>query len=559
VRTVAIPAPPVPFTPLGSKRLLALASDDMLLEQIRRGNEAAFSVVFERHAAGLLGFCRHMVGSPEDAEDAVQHTFAAAFRDLERSRDRQVTLKPWLYAIARNRCLSVLRSRREQAAVDFDLPTEGLAEQVERRAELRDLLRDLRELPEDLRAALLLSEAGALSHAEVAGVLGCDVSNVKALVFRARSGLLQRREARETPCADIRQQLSNLRGSSLRRNGLRYHLLSCAGCRAYSAQVRHQRQMLRAALPVVPSLQLKSGVLAAAGLGGGSAGGGFVAAVGAGLSASLGTGTLVQVAAVGGLLATGVAAGTALIHDADRVPRTSSGAAADAADSSLPGFRLASAGAKRPITPGVRPREPRVLEGGAELHVTEQYAGAAPPRPGRPDTDGSAEHETNANRPVLPEEDPPTGSTHGNNGPAAGVAPESRGGRPTAAPPGGSQVQGGPPEGTPVKGNSPASAPDRRNPPASAPDRRNPPASAPDRRGPLPSAPDRRNPPASGPAERSPPEAAPVQPAPRAPKPNAEPRANPTAPESARGAASDQAQGPQPPPAPAEKTKGPGT
>jgi DNA-directed RNA polymerase specialized sigma24 family protein len=98
--------PPVTLAPWCSKRLLALASDEALVEQIRRRNEAASSIAFERLAAGLLGFCRHMVGSPEDAEDAVQHTFTAAFRDLARPTQRPVALKPWLHAIARHRCLS---------------------------------------------------------------------------------------------------------------------------------------------------------------------------------------------------------------------------------------------------------------------------------------------------------------------------------------------------------------------------------------------------------------------------------------------------------------------
>lgn len=115
VRTVSIPAQ-VLLGPLSSRHLLAIASDNTLVEQMRRGNEAAFSVAFERHATGLLGFCRHMVSSPEDAEDAVQHTFLAASRHLARSRERELALKPWLYAIARNRCLSILRSRREQTA-----------------------------------------------------------------------------------------------------------------------------------------------------------------------------------------------------------------------------------------------------------------------------------------------------------------------------------------------------------------------------------------------------------------------------------------------------------
>ncbi len=201
-------------------------------------------------AAASLGSAVTCSAQREEAEDAVQHTFAAAFNDLQRGGERQIALKPWLYTIARNRCLSLLRARREQTAELEEIPTDGLHEQVERRAELRELLGDLRELPEEQRAALLLAEAADLSHAEVADVLGCEVGRVKALVFRARSGLIERREARETPCADIREQLANLRGGSLRRSELRHHLRHCPGCSDYREQVRRQRQMLAVALPV---------------------------------------------------------------------------------------------------------------------------------------------------------------------------------------------------------------------------------------------------------------------------------------------------------------------
>ena len=67
----------------------ASRGDERLVEQIRRGNELAFEVAFERHGAGILSFCRHMLGSREEAEDAVQHTFAAAYRDLQRGGERQ--------------------------------------------------------------------------------------------------------------------------------------------------------------------------------------------------------------------------------------------------------------------------------------------------------------------------------------------------------------------------------------------------------------------------------------------------------------------------------------
>jgi RNA polymerase sigma factor (sigma-70 family) len=301
---------PAPLGAFRSKRLLSLASDERLVEQIRRGNELAFEVAFERHGGGILGFCRHMLGSVEEAEDAVQHTFAAAFKDLQRDGERRIALKAWLYTIARNRCVSTLRARREQAEELRDLPTEGLSEQVQRRAELRELLADVRELPEDQRAALLLVEAAGLSHAEVGEVLGCEASAVKGIVFRARSGLIERRNARGTPCDEIREQLETLRGGALRRNELRHHLRHCPGCQAYRARVRDQRKMLAAALPVMPSVALKSSVLAAVGIGGGSAGaGGGLAgggSAGGAVGGSAGSG------AVGGGVAGGAVGGGAV-------------------------------------------------------------------------------------------------------------------------------------------------------------------------------------------------------------------------------------------------------
>jgi RNA polymerase sigma factor (sigma-70 family) len=179
-----------------SRRLLALAADERLVEQVRRGNEAAFDILFERYAPALLAFSRHMLRSREEAEDAVQLTFAAAHRALLREPERAVVLKPWLFTIARNRCFSMLRARREQPGVLVDLPSDGLLHQVEERAELRQLLADVRELPEDQRSALLLAELSDLSHAQVADVLGCEVARVKALVFQARTGLINRRRAR---------------------------------------------------------------------------------------------------------------------------------------------------------------------------------------------------------------------------------------------------------------------------------------------------------------------------------------------------------------------------
>jgi RNA polymerase sigma factor (sigma-70 family) len=258
-------------------RLLRLASDERLVELLRGGSEAAFETLFDRHHRGVLGFCRHMLGSPEEAEDVVQHTFLAAYREIVGS-DKPIQLRPWLYAIARNRSLTLLRTRARQATGELhEPPTEHLAAEVERRHDLRALLGDVSRLPDNQRAALVLAELADMPHEEIAEVLGCRREKVKALVFQARSSLIASRTARETSCAEIREQLTTLTGGSLRRNDVRRHLADCAGCREFRAAVRRQRRDLALVLPVAPSVGLKAAVLGGGAVAAGTAGGTAVA------------------------------------------------------------------------------------------------------------------------------------------------------------------------------------------------------------------------------------------------------------------------------------------
>src|SRR5918995_218116 len=110
----------------GSKPLAALAA---------AGDESAFEAIFERHHRGLLSLCRHLLGSPEEAEDALQHTFGAAYRQLTQG-DPPEHLRAWLYRTARNRCVDALRARREVPAAAPEVSTAGLPEEVERRSDL---------------------------------------------------------------------------------------------------------------------------------------------------------------------------------------------------------------------------------------------------------------------------------------------------------------------------------------------------------------------------------------------------------------------------------------
>jgi RNA polymerase sigma factor (sigma-70 family) len=429
--------------PLGSRRLLRLAGDDRLVQQIRRGSEAAFEVAFERHSPAILGYCRHMLGSPEEAEDAVQHTFVAAYSDLQRGGEREIALKPWLFTIARNRCLSMLRARREHALEQPELVTAGLAEQVERRAELRQLLADLRGLPEEQRDALLLAEVGGLPQAEIADVLGCEVSRVKGLVYRARSALIAQRSARELPCEQVREQLATLRGGSLRRAELRLHVRDCPGCRAFREEVRRQRQLMSVALPVVPTLSLKASVFAAAGVSAGAAGGGGAAAAGL-----LGGGSVVAKLAVAGVLV--VSGGTAAVvaeRQGDPAPRPETSEPAGARNMG-PGPAFTPAPGKGGSSAvGTRGRESGAPDGRARGD-------------GRPGADGRARGNGRARGLGRGPANGAPGAAPGNGRALGKQLGKERGRGPVATPPVDTPVRRGPAEGR--------GKPDQAGPPANA-------------------------------------------------------------------------------------------
>jgi RNA polymerase sigma factor (sigma-70 family) len=332
-------------------------SDGALVARLRRGDEAAFEEIYESYHRNLLAFCHHMLGSREEAEDVLQHTFIAAYRHL-RARDDIVGLKPWLYTVARNRCLSVLRARRDQVALDDGhAATEGLAAEVDRRDDLRLLVRDVQRLAPDQRAALVLFELGDQSHDEIAAVLGVRREKVKALVFQAREALMGWRAARETPCAEVREQLATLTGSALRRGTIRRHVEQCAGCTEYEAEVRHQRAALAIVLPVAPAAGLKAAVVGTA------LGGSGVAAV-AGTSAGLaGSGAggiaakvLVVAAVVGGGGATGYVAVDELRADRDTPAARVQRAAPAVPAAAVPPRTTITARSAAPTTPTTHAR-----------------------------------------------------------------------------------------------------------------------------------------------------------------------------------------------------------
>src|SRR3954454_8564173 len=152
------------------RRGAALDEDGLLLRRAANGDDGAFELFHDRHSDALLRYCQHLLGSRQEAEDAVQQSFFNAYSHIAAGKFPQ-NPRAWMYAIARNQSLSIIRARREQPSEFVEPSTAGLTEEVERRADLRDLVKDVNRLPEDQRSAIVLFELAGLAQAEIGEVI----------------------------------------------------------------------------------------------------------------------------------------------------------------------------------------------------------------------------------------------------------------------------------------------------------------------------------------------------------------------------------------------------
>ena len=257
---VAVPSPrPLPAP------LLRLRSDEQLLALFRAGREDAFRAIHDRYHDRLLAYVRHMLRGSSEAEDVVQDVFLRAYGAL-RSGERDIAVRPWLYRVAHNRCIDYVRRAPAPPLQPDELLPGGTdpAAEAERREDLRRLVADLHNLPEAQRSALIIRELEGLSYEELGTALGVTVPAIKSLLVRARSGLADAALARDTDCAEIREELA----LAVDRPGrpprlLRDHLRVCEGCRAHRQALRHGHVQLASLLPAGPSSLLLGGWLAA--------------------------------------------------------------------------------------------------------------------------------------------------------------------------------------------------------------------------------------------------------------------------------------------------------
>jgi RNA polymerase sigma factor (sigma-70 family) len=313
--------------------------------------------LYDRHAADLLSFARSYVGDAALAEDVVQQTFLAAHRTLQ-GGTRFEHPRAWLFHVARNNALMALRERgRAGADADLEEALEARAaevsDQVVEREALREVVADIVALPPDQRAALTLFELADLPQDEIAAVIGVDRHKVKALVFQARSSLVDRREARDASCTEVRDKLLSLHGGALNQRLIRNHLRTCAGCTEFRDELRDRRRKAALLLPLPLLPGLREAVLGGAAAGSAS-GGGLLAGLAGRSPWTLGGGATAT-AALAAVAALALTDGGEKVREAVR--EAAAPEAAAAATSSEPAPATAKARpAQRPQRRRARPR-----------------------------------------------------------------------------------------------------------------------------------------------------------------------------------------------------------
>ena len=229
---------------------LRALGDEHLARLAAEGDRSAFATIYHRHHQALYRYCRSIVHDPDDATDALQNTMLSALRGLP-ARNRDAPLKPWLFRIAHNEAINVLRRRRAHEDIDSVATRAGSDPErdVATRHRLRQLVADLQELPERQRGALIMREMSGLEYDEIGEAFGVSSAAAKQTVYEARVALQDRAEGRRMDCETVRRSLSEGDRRMLGGRKIRAHLGDCGGCASFAKALRARPAQLAALAP----------------------------------------------------------------------------------------------------------------------------------------------------------------------------------------------------------------------------------------------------------------------------------------------------------------------
>ena len=182
--------------------------DVELMLQVQQGDLVAFESLVDRYKQPIFNMIYRMLRDADEAEDIAQKVFIQVYKASDRYKPT-AQFSTWVFTIARNLTLNEIRRRSRKPNMDsIDAAAEPEGDAIPREykdARGRDASEDtmqrelvgridlgISELPENQRAAILLCKDGDMSYEEIAKVLGCSLSAVKSLLFRARETLKRR-------------------------------------------------------------------------------------------------------------------------------------------------------------------------------------------------------------------------------------------------------------------------------------------------------------------------------------------------------------------------------
>jgi RNA polymerase sigma-70 factor, ECF subfamily len=179
-----------------------MSDDRVVIQRILSGEREAYAELVRAHQARISRLCASLLDDATLAEDAAQEIFFKAYRALPAFRG-QSAFGTWLYRIASNHCLDLLRKRQRERTESWDALVEEAGEQIHdllssthdpntAAADTELIQRALAQLSPDYRMILTLREIEGLSYQELAESLRCSLDAVKARLRRARQELLER-------------------------------------------------------------------------------------------------------------------------------------------------------------------------------------------------------------------------------------------------------------------------------------------------------------------------------------------------------------------------------
>ncbi len=159
--------------------------DHALVARFQAGDDAAFDSLVGRHEEFVHNVCVGILNSADDADDALQETFLAAYRALKKFRgDSKVST--WLYRIAVRECLDISRRRKRTTSFEEIVIEPSVDDGSDDRASQTIVRQSLAKLPPHYRSALVLRYYGGLSYEEIALAMGSTAGRVKMMLHRAR-------------------------------------------------------------------------------------------------------------------------------------------------------------------------------------------------------------------------------------------------------------------------------------------------------------------------------------------------------------------------------------